>query len=299
MTQKEKINVAELLKDCPTGMELDCTMYDSVTLLNVNDREDITFPIKVLREDGNYIALTKYGQYTYADFAKCVIFPKGKTTWEGFVPPGKFKDGDVVATNSGCFIGIIEIKNNIQVGTYCAIDYKDDFKVNPDYVFGRIATEEEKAKLFKAIKDNGYKWNSETKTFEKVIEPKFKVGDIIQDITGICKVKITEVNVEDKCYLYKSLNINGIGSITFNRQDDWKLVPTKFDITTLKPFDKVLVRGGDGQKWTHDFFGFLDKDKGLPFVCVGYYVSQCIPFEGNEHLLGTTDDCKEYYKIWE
>ena len=26
----EKINVAELLKDCPRGMELDCTMYEDV-----------------------------------------------------------------------------------------------------------------------------------------------------------------------------------------------------------------------------------------------------------------------------
>ena len=26
----EKINIAELLKDCPSGMELDCTMYEDV-----------------------------------------------------------------------------------------------------------------------------------------------------------------------------------------------------------------------------------------------------------------------------
>lgn len=79
---------------------------------------------------------------------------------------------------------------------------------------------------------------------------------------------------------------------------DYELVPNKFDINTLKPFDKVLVRGDVRQKWTHDFFGFMDKDKGYPFVCVGHYVIQCIPFEGNEHLLGKTDDCDDYYKTW-
>ena len=26
---------------------------------------------------------------------------------------------------------------------------------------------------------------------------------------------------------------------------------------------------------------------------------QCIPYEGNQHLLGKTDDCDEYYKTWE
>ena len=31
MTQEKKINIAELLKDCPSVMELDCTMFDDVT----------------------------------------------------------------------------------------------------------------------------------------------------------------------------------------------------------------------------------------------------------------------------
>ena len=25
---------------------------------------------------------------------------------------------------------------------------------------------------------------------------------------------------------------------------------------------------------------------------------QCIPYKGNEHLLGTTNDCDEFYKNW-
>lgn len=32
-----KINVAELLKDCPLGMKLDCTMYSQVLLMDVDD----------------------------------------------------------------------------------------------------------------------------------------------------------------------------------------------------------------------------------------------------------------------
>jgi hypothetical protein len=37
----------------------------------------------------------------------------------------------------------------------------------------------------------------------------------------------------------------------------------------------------------------------FPFVVVdmrGY--AQCIPFEGNEHLLGTTDPCDERFVNW-
>lgn len=29
------------------------------------------------------------------------------------------------------------------------------------------------------------------------------------------------------------------------------------------------------------------------------YDSQCIHYEGNQHLLGTTDECDNYYKTWE
>jgi hypothetical protein len=35
----EKINVAELLKDCPKGMELDCTMYENVYLGEVSENK--------------------------------------------------------------------------------------------------------------------------------------------------------------------------------------------------------------------------------------------------------------------
>ena len=39
--------------------------------------------------------------------------------------------------------------------------------------FDRLATEEEKQRLFDAIKERGYKWNAETKMLGKLIKPKF------------------------------------------------------------------------------------------------------------------------------
>lgn len=76
----------------------------------------------------------------------------------------------------------------------------------------------------------------------------------------------------------------------------------KFDITTLKPFDKVLVRDTNGQVWTADLFShIINKNPNLKitFVCVGHYPNQCIPYEGNKHLLGTSNDCVNFYKTWE
>ena len=32
----EKINIAKLLEDCPKGMELDCSVFEDVTLYKIN-----------------------------------------------------------------------------------------------------------------------------------------------------------------------------------------------------------------------------------------------------------------------
>lgn len=54
----------------------------------------------------------------------------------------------------------------------------------------------------------------------------------------------------------------------------------------FKPFDKVLVRGVDEQEWECSLFSHIDEE--YCYVCVGSWWLQCIPYEGNEHLLGTT-----------
>lgn len=60
----------------------------------------------------------------------------------------------------------------------------------------------------------------------------------------------------------------------------------KFD--ELKPFDKVLVRDSESDKWRANLFGYIDKDEY--YHCVYANWVYCIPYAGNEHLLGTTKD---------
>lgn len=56
----------------------------------------------------------------------------------------------------------------------------------------------------------------------------------------------------------------------------------------FKPFDKVLVRDDEDEVWKADYFSHYEwDDKIAPYVCVGSYFRQCIPYEGSEHLLGT------------
>ena len=300
---ENKINIAELLKDCPKGMELDCTIYDKVTLAEVYNREDIIFPIRVLRKDGISLTLTKYGQCTDVDFAKCVIFPKGKTTWEGFQRPAK--DGDVVVCEEQKMITqmfVVQSEHKEGRGKcYFGYDFEnDDFFKENVWEWDRFATEEERQKLFDEIRAKGYKWNEETKTLERLVKPYFKVGDVVQSADSY-KVKITGISIEDECYEYESVIAKGIGGIPFNEQDEWILAPLKFDINTLKIFEsRVLVRNWKDEYWRPAMFGGFQKERSTPYVTVGgVYFRYLIPYKGNEHLIGTTNDCDEFYKTWE
>lgn len=63
----------------------------------------------------------------------------------------------------------------------------------------------------------------------------------------------------------------------------------KFD--ELKPFDNVLVRHQKTEEWRANIFSHTDKtDEYLDYVCVNGRWEFCIPYIGNESLLGTTKD---------
>ena len=73
----------------------------------------------------------------------------------------------------------------------------------------------------------------------------------------------------------------------------------KFDPKTFQPFDKVLAKDGFSSKWTCSFFSHMDNDVSFPVYCSGGYFKVCIPYnEETKHLVGTLDDCPEYYKWW-
>ena len=299
------MNIAELLKDCPSGMELDCTSYDNVSFDKISDDKKAAYPIfcYITDKEGNHsgISFTENGCESKRYGAKCVIFPKGKTTWEGFVPPYKFKDGDVL-TYMFCnkpTIYIYREKGCCNTSYYAGYSseneqfYKGEIGgLSGDRTDLRLATEEEKQKLFQVIKDNGYKWNAETKTLEKF--SRFKIGDKIKK-KGLNTTKYLEItDITPNIYIFRD------GSFQYFKiiDKDYELIPNKFDITTLVPFEsRVLVRSVDNGLWKPAIYGFSHQN--------GYYVvggacwKQCIPYKGNEYLCGTTNACNNFYKTWE
>ena len=222
-------------------------------------------------------------------------------TLEKLIEP-KFKDGDIVATRLGSQVFILKSEERSRMG-YCYIGY--DFEHNKLFhadmwYFSRFATEEEKKKLFDTIKLNGYKWNVETNTLEKLIEPKFKVGDKIIDIhrkyMGASGTQCIISKITDDKYIFTD------GSYAFiSRQDGWELAPNKFNPKTLKPYDKVLVRDSYLCSWRCTFYSHTKED-GSPFryITDNSVYEFCIPYnEETKHLAGTNEEAPEYYKYWE
>ena len=309
---EKKINIAELLKDCPKGMELDSPVWNNIVFEEIDGDNIVIFRKSVDAK----VYLTQYGEVNSID-GKCVIYPKGETTWEGFVPPCKFKDGDIIFTDTGSYTWVSIFKQFSKNICYTYIDLciTDNQLITDtqglcnirDINTQRLATNEEKQKLFYAIKANGYKWNAETKTLEKLVEPKFKVGDIVR-----LKSKPNYIYTihcltwdDNKKLAYKLLpkNDKHLILVSLNKQDNYELVPNKFDITTLIPFEsRVLVRDDNKQKWKANFWGFYNNSlpMNFPFSCCGTEYAQCIPYnDDTKHLLGTTDDCDEFYRTWE
>lgn len=108
------------------------------------------------------------------------------------------------------------------------------------------------------------------------------------------------INPHTECLLFPS-----------NTQRDWskferfwdKPKIERFSPQTFKPFDKVLVRDSNFKKWRTDFYSFYDAKYYIseyPNVTSGGCYSYVIPYnEDTKHLVGTTDECPEYYKWWE
>ena len=62
----------------------------------------------------------------------------------------------------------------------------------------------------------------------------------------------------------------------------------------FKPFDKVLVRDNQTQEWVCTLLSSVKDDGDYPIylsIC-NYPWLECIPYEGNEHLVGTTKNPK-------
>lgn len=291
----EDLDLREILKDVPRGTKLYSTTHGDICFDCV-DFSDNVYPIKCYEHCLNYV-FTKEGKYHYNYDGECILFPsKEQRDWRKFIAK-PFQNGDVIATNVGNIAIFSHYSSNDAIVYHCVIT-NNRIKINQSTGLGyhhncHLASKEEKEKLYNLLQEKGYFWNNLTKSLEKY---KFKVGDRVQNINNKNKYRIINIEqdyytLENKCY------------VRCSNQNQYELCREKFDITTLKPYDKVLARYNNDSVWRPQIFSYLDinlEHSNYKFVIVGLYsIPQCIPYEGNEHLIGTNNECDEYYKTWE
>ena len=83
---------------------------------------------------------------------------------------------------------------------------------------------------------------------------------------------------------------------SWDRNGNWKgdlVLEVPDSEPEFNPFDKVLVRDDDSGEWRLALYAYYQEATKLHRMVGGACWAQCIPYEGNEHLLGSTEKPKE------
>lgn len=324
---KEKINIAEILKDKPKGTKL----YDLLRNIDVElDKVHITVAGDYIEcISTNEVGSTLMFDYSKLGTEKCwldglqILLPsKGMRDWEKF----SWKRGDVLISDCG-FVCIFKewASDDYTRFNGCYFDGMPNArtakysKLDNDTAYGYIRELENRC---------GGKLNLETLKIEKQLE--FKDGDIVfmKGIKGgyfancIFILRSEYKDGDERAFYYAFYNADDkftIAEYGYTRvhyslrpaTDSEKLqlfdalekegkawdaekkqfVELKPKIE-FKPFDKVVVRDTEYSTWCADLFSHIDED--YRYACVGATWSFCIPYnEETAKLIGTTNNVED------
>lgn len=298
---EEKINIAEILKDKKNGLRLYSPIFGECAFCCV--RKD-TNDICVKKDNGVKEFFDSKG--LYYNTGEVMLFPsKSMRDWEKL----SWNKGDILVNSSGFKLFF-------------------DRWANDDYTrfFGKVNILEDSF-IYETEK---YTLVSKDETLDNfgIEKPEFKDGDIAfadygnrQDVFIVSD----KTDLSEGYSSFISLDLNSLTlsmgcRTTFFKKDLCKLrlateaekqqlfsalekegkrwdsdkkaivdLKPKFD--ELKPFDKVLVRDFESQAWQVSLFSYKDSDSY--YCCNGCCWNKCIPYIGNESLLGTTKDMED------
>ena len=316
-----KINIAAILKDKPQGTKLYDWLHNIDVELDTISTTDTETVVWCTNETNNnttcHRGYSEFGtERGYPDGLQILFPSKEMRDWTKF----SWKKGDVLVSKDNVHI-IFEkfeddtytrFKGKHYLWKECNVeDYNKEETKMLTSVFEK-ATDDVAQTYIKTIEEHlDGKLNLETLEIEKQLE--FKDGDIVVygKSVAICRkiykhtlsfyVSLNEMvgllfanevesseeyrfaTEEEKQQLFDALEKEGKAWDAEKKQ----IVDLKPKVE-LKPFDKVLVRDFSKDKWSISFFSFKKEDL---YVCINHCSwNQCIPYIGNESLLGTTKD---------
>lgn len=323
-----KINIAAILKDKPQGTKLYDYLHNIDVEFDNVETTEIETSIWCTRDKGGYNELFGYSQLGtlrgWLDGLQFLFPSKEMRDWGKF----SWEKGDILVNKDGdvhiIFERFIDDTYCSFAGKYYL--WKENNNTEQFYEKERLLTSDfQKASKESAQtyintieKRLGGKLNMGTLEIEKA---EFKDGDIVYADYGHKQAVFIvsgKINLSEGYNSLVALDLRGLtldmGYMSFFKEDLCKLrfateeekrqlfsalakenkawdaekkqiVELKPKVE-LKPFDKVLIRDFKDQAWQVSLFGY--KDANNYYCCNGGCWNQCIPYIGNESLLGTT-----------
>lgn len=315
-----KLNIAEILKNKPVGTKLYSPLFGDVYLFYVKNG---------IINVQHHVGITKFfgdGRYYNYPESEPLLFPsKEMQDWSKFA----WEKGDVlvnkIKTIFIIFEGFEDDNYTTFKGKHCLTtigNEKEYTNKESNFLVSLFdkAKEDDAQTYFKRL---GGKLNRETLEIEK--QPEFKDGDILCVIDNSDDYHyILIYKGQDKEHIYRYVTMFEDNSLhirkdaTLTKPEDYSMryatdeeKQQLFDALAninkawdaekkqiidlkpkveLKPFGKVLVRDSKSDYWRATLFSHIDKN-GC-YYCVWDSWNYCIPYEGNESLLGTNKDVK-------
>lgn len=321
---EENINIAEILKNKPKGTKLYADAFGELSIEDIYAEGKDELGITLSSKDGDELLFYNDGKYNI--YGEPILVPsKEMRDWEKFA----WKRGDVLVNSRGLKILFDRWANDNYTSFYAkTINLVEDGFLDTN--LHTLASEKEAKSFIKCIEEKlGGKLNRETLEVEKT-QPEFKDGDIVF-MKGIKSgyyancifiLRSEYKDGDERAFYYAFYNTDDKFTIAEygNTRVHYSLRPATdsekqqlFDalakkgkawdaekkaivnlesVVELKPFDKVLVRDSKSDNWRANLFGYIGKKDGY-YHCVYANWAYCIPYIGNESLLGTTKDVED------
>ena len=318
---EEKINISEILKDKPNDIRLNSPIFGECAFCYV--RED-TNDICVKKHNGVKEFFNSKG--LYYNTGEVMLFPsKEMRDWAKF----SWKKGDLLINSCGFQCIFKEWASDDYTkfnGCYSnSSDGYEDVSNAETSNFVKLDNNTAYGYIRELEKRCGGTLNLETLEIEKT-QPEFKDGDILscdedtytkhttlilhkngcvveslvslirhndlvesrEPINEVLLSRLYPAREDEKKELFDALAKGGKAWDAKKKQ----IVDLKPKVDELKPFDKVLVRDGKDEIWEPAFFfRNLSQFNGYNYQTLGgEWRVYCVPYIGNESLLGTTKD---------
>ena len=254
--------LGDILRNAPKRLELFSPAYGEILFEEVTGSPGMKMTPSIICKSYSGNKKTFFVDGTLSTHGECMLWPSEiHRTWDNWQKV-LFKSGNVIVKDEDDEKGPAQTVIYIDGYNFAINDKGQKEEIIPTTY--RYADMMEIAVFNATLLRNGFKWNNVTKELERVTEEEMANGKLAANI----------INMFQK---------------------------PRFDVSTLKPFDKVLYIPYDTEThgwWRAGIVSYVTTKtevKTVYLIGMDRPVKQVIPYEGNEDKLGETMKETDFY----